>query len=141
MDDLPALVAANLAMAAETEDLALDEAVLTEGVRAVLSGERLGAYFVIDGEHGEVAAQLMITYEWSDWRNADIWWIQSVYVTPDHRGRGLYRTLYHEVLERARLEGAAAVRLYVDARNANAQAVYEKLGMDGDHYQVFEQML
>lgn len=140
MEDLPALVAGNLAMARETEDLELDAARLESGIRALLDGRQPGAYYVIEDDRG-VVAQLMVTYEWSDWRDATVWWIQSVYVWPDARGHGLYRTLYHEVLERARVAGAAGVRLYVDARNQAAQTVYTKLGMDGDHYRVFEQML
>jgi len=140
IEDLDALVAGNQRMAQETEGLALDPATLEAGVRAVLMGDQPGAYFVIE-EAGAVVAQLMITYEWSDWRNGVVWWIQSVYVPPEARGRGLYRTLYHEVLERARDAGARGVRLYVDERNTAAQAVYRKLGMDGEHYRVFEQML
>lgn len=140
MEDLSALVAGNLAMAQETEGLALDAAKLEAGVRAVLSGAAPGAYFVIE-EAGRVLAQLMITYEWSDWRNGTVWWIQSVYVVPEARGRGLYRTLYEAVLERAKAADAVGVRLYVDTRNTPAQAVYSKLGMNGDHYRVFEAML
>lgn len=139
MDDLEALVAGNRAMALETEGLELELEVVTEGVRAVLRRERPGAYYVIE-QGGRVAAQLMITYEWSDWRCKTVWWIQSVYVVPELRGRGLYRRLYHEVQARARAAGAAGLRLYVDARNTDAQAVYARLGMDGEHYQLFEHM-
>jgi GNAT superfamily N-acetyltransferase len=126
-------------MALETEGLALDRAVLTEGVRALLERRVPGRYFVIDGDAG-VAAQLMITYEWSDWRNGDVWWIQSVYVPPKERKKGLYRRLYEGVIARAKEEGARGIRLYVDERNKRAQAVYAALGMDGGHYRVFERM-
>ena len=140
LEDLETLVEGNLRMALETEDLALDPEVLRAGVRAVLSGAQPGEYFVLQ-EEGRIVALLVITYEWSDWRNGTVWWIQSVYVPPEARGRGAYRTLYHEVLERARTAGAKGVRLYVDERNTAAQEVYTKLGMDGGHYRVFEHML
>ena len=140
MDDLDALVAGNMAMALETEGLRLDATVLRAGVRAVLAGEAPGFYRVIEDD-GRVVAQLMITFEWSDWRARMVWWIQSVYVWPSHRRRGLYRLLYSAVVAEARREGVAGIRLYVDSRNIAAQAAYSALGMDGEHYRVFEEML
>jgi len=137
--DLEALVAGNLAMAQETEHLQLDPEVLRAGVAAVLDERVPGRYYVFE-EAGRVLAQLMITFEWSDWRNCLVWWIQSVYVDPAHRQRGLYRQLYAVVREEARAAGAAGLRLYVDATNTRAQAVYTTLGMDGGHYRVFEAM-
>src|SRR5512141_2697936 len=104
--DLDALVAGNLAMAQETEQLRLDPAVLAPGVAAILEGRAPGCYYVFE-EEGAVLAQLMITYEWSDWRNRFVWWIQSVYVQPAHRRRGLYRQLYAHVRAEARAAGAA----------------------------------
>ncbi|MEO1334853.1 MAG: GNAT family N-acetyltransferase, partial [Myxococcota bacterium] len=103
------------------------------------TGEATGHYYVgvVDGR---VVAQTMITFEFSDWRNADVWWIQSVYVAPDHRKKGWYRRLYEHVQTEAKAAGAAGIRLYVDNRNAAAQAVYAKLGMDGEHYTMFEAM-
>jgi len=139
IDDLETLVAGNIAMAKETEDVDLDPQVVEPGVRAALLDPKLGAYWVLE-EQGEVLAQLMITYEWSDWRNRIVWWIQSVYVAPKARGRGLYRALYEAVLEQAQEAGAAGLRLYVDTTNTSAQAVYCRLGMNGDHYRVFEKM-
>ena len=132
-------MAGNLAMAQETERLQLDPEVLHAGVAAVLDGRVPGRYYVFE-EGGRVLAQLMITFEWSDWRNCLVWWIQSVYVDPAHRRRGLYRQLYAVVREEARAAGAAGLRLYVDATNTGAQAVYAALGMDGGHYRVFEAM-
>ena len=137
--DVDALVAGNQAMALETESLVLDPAVLRRGVVAVLEASGKGRYFVAEAD-GDVAAQLMITYEWSDWRCGDVWWIQSVYVAPAHRRKGLYRALYQHVLVAAAAAGAPGIRLYVDQRNTPAQAVYTALGMCGDHYQVFEAM-
>lgn len=140
LEDIDAIVAGNLAMALETEDLRLDEPRLRAGVRAILAGEVPGFYRVIE-EDGRVLAQLMITFEWSDWRARMVWWIQSVYVWPEHRRRGLYARLYEALRQEAQVAGAAGIRLYVDSRNARAQAAYSALGMDGEHYRVFEAML
>jgi ribosomal protein S18 acetylase RimI-like enzyme len=141
LHDLDTIVANNLAMAQETEELALAPAVLRPGVEAVLAG-RVDAFYRLaqESEGGPVIGQLMITREWSDWRNAFVWWIQSVYVPPEARGRGVYRALYEHARAEAMAAGAAGLRLYVDLRNARARAVYERLGMRGDHYQVFEAM-
>lgn len=137
--DLPTLVQGNRAMAAETEDLSLDRDVLTRGVAAALSGE-VGAFYLLAEQGDQALGQLMITTEWSDWRAAVVWWIQSVYVWPEARGQGVYRALYAEVLRLASEAGVGGVRLYVDRRNTRAQEVYRRLGMNGDHYLVFEQM-
>jgi ribosomal protein S18 acetylase RimI-like enzyme len=137
--DLPTLVAFNQAMALETEGLALDPGTLTAGVAAILEGRRPGTYWVHE-EGGAILAQLMITFEWSDWRNRDVWWIQSVYVDQKARRRGLYRGLYAHVVEEARRAGAGGIRLYVDSTNKKAQTTYASLGMNGEHYRVFEQM-
>jgi ribosomal protein S18 acetylase RimI-like enzyme len=139
LDDLDALVEGNLAMARETEALALERAVLERGVRAVLAGERAGSYRVLE-QGRRVAAQLMITYEWSDWRAADLWWVQSVYVWPEHRRQGLYRRLYAHVREEARAAGAAGLRLYVEVENLAAQRTYAALGMNGARYTMFEDL-
>jgi len=129
-----------MAMADETEGVALDREVLTRGVAAVFDDPTHGRYFVAESD-GTVVASLLITYEWSDWRNGNIWWIQSVYVRPDFRGRRVYSGLYDFL--RARVTDdplIRGIRLYVDQRNTAAQQVYTKLGMNGEHYQVFEWM-
>ncbi|MCU1347589.1 MAG: family N-acetyltransferase [Acidobacteria bacterium] len=138
--DLQSIVEFQLAMARETEDLALDRDVLTRGVAAVFADPALGRYFVAVAE-GAVVASLMLTYEWSDWRNGMVWWIQSVYVAPGFRGRRVYAGLYEHVQALAAADPAIrGIRLYVDRRNAAAQQVYTRLGMNGEHYQVFEWM-
>ena len=137
--DLEVLVAGNLAMAMETETLQLDTATVRAGVAALLTGRAPGSYWVAtDGT--EVRGQLMITFEWSDWRNAPVWWVQSVYVDPASRGQGIYRALYRHVRQAAQQAGAAGIRLYVDTGNTRAQEVYAALGMNGGHYRVFEDM-
>lgn len=136
--DAGALVAFNLAMAAETEGRALDRDTLSAGVRAALADPDLGRYYVAE-QDGRVLGALMVTREWSDWRNGQFWWIQSVYVEPGARGRGLYRALYDHVLGRAREDpGVCGLRLYVEAENRRARAVYEHLGMQPSTYRLYE---
>lgn len=137
--DLDVLVRFSAAMAQETEGRALDPDRLRKGVRAVLeSGER-GRYLVAEAG-GTVVGQLLITCEWSDWRNGMFWWIQSVYVTPSARRRGVYQTLHEHVVREARERGdVCGVRLYVEKDNAIAQAAYAGLGMTVTAYRLYEQ--
>ena len=138
--DLPTIVAFQLAMARETEDLELDEAVCTRGVQAVFERAELGQYFVAE-QGGRVVASLLITYEWSDWRNGMVWWIQSVYVLPQARQQGIYAGLYAHIKTIVQAdETLRGIRLYVDQRNKRAQEVYARLGMNGEHYRLFEWM-
>lgn len=127
-------------MAWETEKLKLDENELTAGVRAVFHDSAKGCYFVAL-EDNIIIGSLMITYEWSDWRNRTVYWIQSVYVLPEHRQKGVYKALYAHILSLMNEdEKVGGVRLYVDKSNRIAQTVYTKMGMNGDHYQLFERM-
>ena len=137
--DLSTLVDGNAAMALETESLHLDRDTLTRGVEAVLTGRSPGQFSVAEHD-GRVVGQMLVTYEWSDWRNRPVWWIQSVHVAADARRLGVFRTLYTHTRRAAQAAGAAGVRLYVDTTNTRAQAVYAALGMNGGHYQVFEDM-
>lgn len=138
-DDLEPIVEANLALALETEGLTLDEAALRGGVRALLEARVPGQYWMAEAD-GVPCGQLLVTFEWSDWRNRMIWWIQSVYVSPGARRHGVFRALYEQVRREALAAGACGLRLYVDTRNVPAQRVYGALGMNGDHYRVFEDM-
>jgi GNAT superfamily N-acetyltransferase len=138
-EDLEALVTGNLALAEETERVRLDVDTLRQGIRALLESRAPGRYWVAELE-GRVVGQLLVTYEWSDWRNRMVWWIQSVYVAPDARSRGVLRTLYDEARREALAAGSGGLRLYVDTTNLRAQAVYAALGMNGGHYRVFEDM-
>src|SRR5688572_26580905 len=130
-DDIQSIVRFQIAMAEETENLRLDLQVCGQGVRAVLNDARLGRYFV--GEiAGAVIASTLITYEWSDWRNGLVWWIQSVYVLPAFRNQGIYSGLYRHLQDLARSDQQVrGIRLYVDRRNSLAQQVYTRLGMNG----------
>jgi GNAT superfamily N-acetyltransferase len=138
--DVPAIVDFQIAMARETEELDLDRDVCTNGVQALFDDPTRGRYFLAESD-GIVIASLMITYEWSDWRNGNVWWIQSVYVRPSFRRQRVYAGLYEHVKQLVQAdESLRGIRLYVDRRNTVAQSVYAKLGMNGEHYQVFEWM-
>jgi len=139
VSDLEAIVAGNIALAEESEQVRLDAPTLREGVRALLEARAPGCYWVAELE-GEVAGQLLITFEWSDWRNRMVWWIQSVYILPAARKHGVFRALYQTARSEAQAAGAGGLRLYVDTTNTRAQAVYTALGMNGGHYRVFEDM-
>ena len=139
-EDARAIAGFQIAMARETEGLELDPATCALGVRAVFDDPSKGRYFVASVA-GEPAASLLITYEWSDWRNGVVWWIQSVFVTPEARGRKVFSGLYAFIADLARAdEGVRGLRLYVENKNISAQKVYAALGMSGDHYSVFERM-
>jgi GNAT superfamily N-acetyltransferase len=137
--DLATLVDGNAAMALETEHLRLDRDTLRRGVEAVLTGRAPGQFSIAEHE-GRPVGQLLVTYEWSDWRNRPVWWIQSVHVAADARRLGVFRALYAHTRLAAEAAGASGLRLYVDTTNTRAQAVYSALGMNGGHYQVFEDM-
>lgn len=128
----------NAAMARETEGLELDRERLRQGVEAVLRDPARGFYPVAD-VNGEVVGQMMVTFEWSDWRNATFWWLQSVYVRPEFRRRGVYRRLHEDVLEEAQArKDICGLRLYVSKENPIAQRVYEQLGLRQAHYAMYE---
>ena len=136
--DAETIATFNAAMALETEHLELDRDRLRAGVKALLDDRSLGFYLVAESG-GAVVGQLMITYEWSDWRNGTFWWIQSVYVRPEDRGRGVFRLLYNAAEKMARASGGSCgLRLYVEVENERAQQVYERLGMRPTSYRLFE---
>lgn len=138
--DRDTIVQFQLAMARETEAVTLDEAICTNGVQAVFDEPRHGRYFAAELED-RVVGSLLITYEWSDWRNGVVWWIQSVYVVPPARRRGVYSGLYAYVKQMAEADpDVHGIRLYTDRHNEAAQRAYVRLGMDGDHYRMYEWM-
>ena len=137
-DDIQALVGFNQAMALETEGKKLEASVLTPGVAAVFEDSNKGFYVVADDE--SVVGGLLITYEWSDWRNNWFWWIQSVYILPEFRGKSIYRAMYSFVKQLAEKRGGVCgFRLYVEKENVHAQRVYEQLGMHESHYLAYEE--
>ena len=137
--DLDVIVNFGAHMARETEDKTLDRPTLISGVRAVLTDEAKGLYFVAKAER-RVVGVLMITYEWSDWRNGHYWWIQSVYVSPEWRRRGVFRALFQHVRQLAQARNARGLRFYVERANEAAQATYEQMGMAPSDYLIFEHL-
>ena len=136
--DAAVLVAFNTAIAWETEHKRLDPAVLAAGVRAVLADPARGFYTVAE-RGGEVVGQMMVTYEWSDWRNGWFWWIQSVYVSADARRGGVFRALYRAIEQEAAADPTViGLRLYFETENARAQATYRALGMADTPYGMME---
>ncbi|WP_437671828.1 N-acetyltransferase family protein [Sorangium sp. So ce131] len=136
--DVEVIAANNRAMALETEGKVLDTSVTLRGAAALIADEGKGFYLLAE-RGAEVAGQLMITYEWSDWRNGIFWWIQSVYVSPASRRSGVYRALYRRLHEMAAEAGnVCGIRLYVETSNTRAQATYVALGMQRSHYELYE---
>jgi len=135
-----AIVAFQCRLAAESEAVTLDPATVDKGVRAVIDDANKGRYWLAEID-GRTVGCLMILREWSDWRNATVWWIHSLYVLPEFRRRGVLRAMYGHL--RAMVEAdhsLSGLRLFVDKDNRTAMAAYEALGMDGEHYKLYEWM-
>ena len=141
-DDVGTIVMFNAALALETESRRLNLATLRNGTLAFLDSPGYGFYIVAElpeGKNYSPVGQLMITYEWSDWRNGVFWWIQSVYVDPAHRRQGVFAALYRHVERLARATpGVIGLRLYVERDNIRAQSTYASLGMVDAGYRIFE---
>jgi predicted GNAT family acetyltransferase len=136
--DIDTIVDFQQKMAIESEGLELEYERLKKGVSAVYEDANKGVYYVAEIDN-KIVASLLTTYEWSDWRNGMVLWIQSVYVVPDYRGKGVYKAMYHFLQDKVMKDpGLLGLRLYVEKDNVNAQRVYEKTGMDGEHYRMFE---
>ena len=140
LQDHKILVTFQLAMAHETEGIELHAATVKKGVEAVLNDSNKGRYYVAE-INGQVVSSLLTTFEWSDWRNGTILWIQSVYVSPVFRRKGVYRKMYAHIKELVlKADNLNGIRLYADKTNVAAQKTYENLGMNQDHYVTFEWM-
>jgi GNAT superfamily N-acetyltransferase len=137
--DAPAIIDFQLKMAWETEKISLAQETVTKGVNAVFTDKSRGQYFVAEADK-QVVASLLITSEWSDWRNCNVWWFQSVYVMPGFRRKGIFRRMYDHVRDLAEIEGVAGLRLYVETNNIRAKKTYEALGMSSGHYSFYEWM-
>jgi ribosomal protein S18 acetylase RimI-like enzyme len=139
-EDAYLIIDFNVRMAFETEGLELSKEKITNGVINLMNNPGLGFYIVVEC-NGKIAGSLMVTTEWSDWRNGLFWWIQSVYVLPEFRRMGIYRAMYEHVKELA--QGRPEIcgyRLYVERNNKIAQTTYEKLGMEETHYLLYEEI-
>ena len=138
--DIGTLAAFQVEMAMESEGAVLSLERVQRGVRAVVEDPAKGLYMVARSA-GVPVGCLMVTREWSDWNCVWYWWVQSVYVVPGHRGKGVYRAMYSKVKEMALEQGVTWVRLYVDKKNTRAQKVYESVGMAECHYIMYEEEL
>ena len=139
--DADILCSFNMAMAEETEGRSLNERAVLAGVRSVLDDPHRGFYLVAESE-GTIVGSLMVTTEWSDWRNGFYWWIQSVYVRPEWRRLGIYRSLHESVRSKAMAAAnVCSLRLYVEEIIRRAQEVYCRLGLSETSYRIFEEML
>ena len=138
--DVQLIVESQMKMAMETENLELDRSTLSKGVMSVLNDNSKAQYYIAEVEI-EFAGMLMITLEWSDWRNSWVWWIQSVFVSESYRKHGIFKALYGYIKSQAILrEDVAGIRLYVDKTNTRAMKVYDAIGMNGQHYATYEWM-
>lgn len=138
-EDAGTIVDFQQAMAWETERMSLNPDTLRNGVNSVFKTFSCGQYWVAE-EDGIVIASLLITYEWSDWRNSNVWWIQSVYVLPAWRRKGIFKAMYLRIRNEAEKQGVAGLRLYVETNNYTAQHTYEAMGMQSRHYKMYEWM-
>ena len=138
--DIDAIVRFQADMAMESEGTMLDMDRLTLGVTSAISDEGKGIYLVARAE-GKAIGSMMLTREWSDWNNQWYWWIQSVYVMPEYRKKGVYKALYTTLKDMARENGISQIRLYADKSNVSAQHVYKRLGMHESHYLMFEEKI
>lgn len=140
-DDILVIVSFQEKMAFETENLKLNRNVLKQGVRQVFANPDKGKYFVAEDNDATIAGSLLITYEWSDWRNSTVLWIQSVYVEQEYRKKGIFSKMYDFIKEIVNNSpDYTGIRLYVDKTNIAAQKVYKRVSMNGEHYQLFEDM-
>jgi GNAT superfamily N-acetyltransferase len=138
--DIPALVEFQMSLALESENVILDQGILATGLKALFDDPTKG-YYNIAEDDGEPVGCHMVTYEWSDWRNGMVLWLQSVYVREAYRKKGVFRQMYDNLLDVIRKDaGLRGLRLYVDKSNERAMKTYEKMGMDGSHYTVYEWM-
>ncbi len=138
-EDAPFITDFQQKMAWETEAMSLATGIIESGVKAVFSNPLLGQYWIAESDE-HVVASLLITYEWSDWRNTNVWWIQSVYVLPSSRRKGIFRSMYRHIRGEAERAGIAGLRLYVETNNERARKTYESLGMKHEHYTMYEWM-
>ena len=136
--DIDVIAKYNIAMALETENKVLDNETITNGVSSIIKDKSKGQYWVMEID-SILVGQLMVTYEWSDWRNGMMWWIQSVYVEPHYRRRGVYSSLYNNLVKMAKLDSSCCgIRLYVEKENYKAQDTYKSLGMKNAGYEIME---
>lgn len=141
ISDASAIAQFQMDMAAESEGTTLNREVVLRDVTEGLKDEAKGIYLIARNEEGQTVASLLLTREWSDWNCAWYWWIQSVYVRPEYRRQGIYRSMYAKVKEMAKEANVSCVRLYVDKTNQRGLSTYQALGMQESHYLLYEEYI
>ncbi|MGD9488586.1 MAG: GNAT family N-acetyltransferase [Calditrichaceae bacterium] len=127
-------------MALETENLNLEIEIVRKGVGAIFDNPERGFYMIVKDGKDNCIGSMLVQKEWSDWRNADVWWLHSVFILPEYRGRGIFRKLFENTERMALESGVIGIRLYVDKSNLHAQQVYAGLQMTNEHYELYEKM-
>jgi GNAT superfamily N-acetyltransferase len=140
IEDAEAITAQNISLAKESEHILLNPETVLVGVKALLSDKNKGFYIVAE-ENETIIGQLMITCEWSDWRNKPIWWVQSVYVQKEWRKKGVFTKLLNYIQQKARRQAVVFLRLYMHKQNRSAQKVYEKIGWKQEPYDMYRLLL
>lgn len=139
-EDASWIAEAQVLMALQTENLQLNQEDVVKGVDFIFDHPDRGFYVIARNDEQKPVGCLLVLKEWSDWRNGDVWWIHSLYVAPGYRKQGIFKKMFEYVEKLARSSGVRGLRLYVDKTNVTAQAVYEKLGLNKEHYELFEKM-
>ena len=140
INDREVLIGFQEKLAFESENVTLDRSLLTNGMTRLLQDSAKGIYYIVEDDRIPIGCHL-ITYEWSDWRDGMVWWLQSVYVAESHRSRGIFRMMYDNIMSMINNDPELiGLRLYVDKSNAKAMKVYAAMGMNGEHYTVYEWM-
>lgn len=138
--DIPVLIDFQQRLAQETENIALDAAVLQQGLQNLMADPAKGFYVVAELD-GAIAGCHMVTYEWSEWRNGTVWWLHSLYVPAAYRNRGVFRAMFQALTKTVEADPSLrGLRLYVDKTNDRAMRVYDAMDMNGEHYTVYEKM-
>lgn len=127
-------------MALETEGMKLDKETVVQGVTKIFDDPDRGFYVIVYDDANHVIGSMLVLKEWSDWRNADVWWLHSVYIVPSCRGQGVFSLMFKHIEALGRHNRVKGLRLYVDKRNEHAQQVYQKIGMTNEHYEMYEKM-
>jgi GNAT superfamily N-acetyltransferase len=138
LGDAEVIAAQNILLAEESENIHLSFETVFRGVTSLLSDKRKGFYVVAE-ENSNIIGQMMITFEWSDWRNTNIWWIQSVYIQKQWRKKGIFTKIFQYIQKQALKNQVKILRLYVYEHNIDAQRVYQRIGMEKQSYVIFQQ--
>ena len=140
INDAEQIAKNNILLAEESENIKISHDITLSGVKALLSDIKKG-FYIVAIEDNQIIGQLMITFEWSDWRNTNIWWLQSLYVKKNYRRKGVFKQLIDNIKKRAAQNNVEIIRLYVYCENKKAKEVYKKINMEKKSYDIFELLI